>query len=70
MPGEVKSAAEATEIADLFLQKYYSYRKPIKTVKEGDVWVVDIDVGALGVRIAEVKVDAKTATVLEYSVPT
>jgi len=69
MPGEVKSAEEATEIANSFLKNYYPYRRPIKAVKGDDVWLVDIDVGPLAVKLAKVKVDARTGDILSYEIP-
>ena len=69
MPGEVKSAAEATEVARNFLRKYRMVVMPLKAVREGDVWLVDIDVGPIIRAIAKVKIDAKSGDILEYSLP-
>jgi len=66
---EVKSATEATEIAQKFLSKYRLFTSPLKAVREGDVWFVDIDVGPLVKQVARVKIDAKTGEILEYSLP-
>ncbi len=68
---ELKSAAEATEIALSFLKKHYQFipQQPIKAVKEDNLWLVEIDVGLLRTRIAKIKIDAKTAVILEYSIP-
>ena len=68
---EVKSATEATEIALSFLKEHYQFipQQPIKAAKEDTVWLVEIDVGLLHTRIAKIKVDAKTAAILEYSIP-
>ena len=71
MSSEVKSATEATEIALSFLKEHYQFvpQEPIKAAKEDNVWLVEIDVGLLRTRIAKIKIDAKTATILEYSIP-
>ena len=69
MPGEVKSAKEATEIADAFIKKYRWYTRPLKAIKEGDNWLVELDVGPLFTTIAKVKIDAKSGDILEYTIP-
>jgi hypothetical protein len=68
---KVKSAEEATEVALSFLKKHYRFipQQPIKAVREDDVWLVEIDVGLLRTRIAKIKIDAKTAAILEYTIP-
>jgi len=66
---EVKSAREATEIAYTFVKKYRSIARPLKAVREGDTWLVDIDVGPLFVAVAKIKIDAKSAEILEYTIP-
>ena len=69
MPGEVKSAVEATKIATSFLRQYYAFLRPTGAVREDATWVVKVDVGVLRKEIAEVKVDASTADVIGYSFP-
>lgn len=66
---KVKTAAEATDIAHSFIKKYSTVALPLKAVREKDVWVVDIDVGALAVKIAKVKVDARTGDILGHEIP-
>jgi hypothetical protein len=66
---KVKTATEAMDIAHSFIKKYIPVALPMKAVKEDDVWNVDIDVGALKVKIAKVKVDAKTGDILSYEIP-
>jgi len=70
-PIKVKSAAEATEIALSFLKEHYQFipQQPIKAAKEDNIWAVEIDVGLLHTRIAKIKIDAKAADILEYSIP-
>lgn len=66
---EVKSAEEATEIAKTFIRKHFAFFRPLKAVLGDGVWVVEIDVGLFNVQIAKVKIDAKTAVILEYELP-
>ena len=66
---EVKSAAEATQIAMSVIEKQYLFVRPIKAIRENDVWVVQIDVGAFKPRIGNFKIEAKTGLVLEYTIP-
>jgi len=69
MAGEVKSAAEATEIARNFIKKYRVIAAPLKAVREGGAWLVEIDVGPLFKSVAKVRIDALTGEVLEYAIP-
>lgn len=66
---KVDTADKAMEIAHSFIKKYSPVALPLKAVREGDVWLVDIDVGALAVKVAKVKVDAKTGDILSYDIP-
>ena len=66
---EVKSAREATKIAYSFVNQYRTYARPMKAVRENDIWLVEIDVGVLATKVANVKIDAKTADILEYTIP-
>lgn len=67
--GEVGSAEKATEIARTFIKKHYPVALPVKAVREDDAWVVEIDVGPLAVKIASVRVDAKTGRIIDYEIP-
>ena len=66
---EVKSAKKATEIATSFLKQYYFFLRPISAVREDATWMVKVDVGAIEAKIAEVKIDALTADIAEYTLP-
>lgn len=66
---KVATADKAMEIAHSFIKKYSPVALPMKAEREGDVWLVDVDVGALTVKIAKVKVDAKTGDILSYEIP-
>ncbi len=61
---KVDTADKAMEIAHSFIKKYSPVALPLKAERENDVWLVDIDVGALAV-----KVDAKTGDILSYEIP-
>ncbi len=69
MSEEVRSAAEATELARNFIKKYRTYTRPLKAVREDDTWLVEIDVGPIFTIIAKIKVDAKSGDILEYTIP-
>ncbi len=69
MPEEVKSAKKATEIAESFVKQHRWYTRPVKAVREGDTWLVEIDIGPLFTTIAKVKIDAKSGDILEYTIP-
>lgn len=66
---KVATADKAMDIAHSFIKKYAPVALPLKAMREKDVWVVDIDVGALAVKIAKVKVDARTGDILSYDIP-
>jgi hypothetical protein len=66
MPDKVRSAGEAMELARAFVGKRYTIATPLRAVREGDNWHVDIRVGALVVRIVKVSVDAKTGAILAF----
>lgn len=69
MASEVKSAPEATEIARNFIKKYRTLATPLRAVRAGDAWLVEIDVGPIFKSVAKVKIDSKTGEVLEYTIP-
>ncbi|GAH82400.1 unnamed protein product, partial [marine sediment metagenome] len=66
---KVDTADKAMEIAHSFIKKYSPVALPLKAIREDDVWQVDIDVGALAVKIAKVKIDARTGDILSYEIP-
>jgi len=69
MAGEIRSAAEATKIAATFLKEYYAFLRPVGASRDNGTWTVKIDIGLVTKEIAEVKVDAITGTVTDYSLP-
>ena len=66
---KVGTADKAMDIAHSFIKKYVPVALPMKAVKQGNVWNVDVDVGALAVKVAKVKVDARTGDILSYEIP-
>ena len=66
---KVDTADKAMEIAHSFIKKYNPVALPLKAVRQDDFWLVDIDVGALAVKVAKVKVDARTGDILSYEIP-
>jgi len=66
---KVDTADKAMEIAHSFIKKYVPVALPLKAERKDDEWLVDIDVGALAVKVAKVKVDARTGDVLSYEIP-
>lgn len=66
---QMTSAQEAIKVAEDFLGPYYPWRQPVKAVREGDVWTVEFDVGAVKVQIVSLKIDAKTREIRELIRP-
>ncbi len=66
---KVTTATEAMDIAHSFVKKYSGFALPLRAAREDDVWLVDIDVGALAVKVAKIKVDARTGDILSYEIP-
>ena len=66
---KIDTADKAMEIAHSFIKKYAPVALPLKAERQNDIWVVDIDVGALAVKVAKVKVDARTGDILGYEIP-
>jgi hypothetical protein len=66
---KIDTAEKAMDIAHSFIKKYSPVALPLKADKQGTIWLVDVDVGALATKIAKVKVDAKTGDVLSYDIP-
>lgn len=72
---EIKDAEQATAVAVGFLKSYYPIsQKPLSASFEKgrivaeDKWVVEVDVGAFYPRVANVNVQARTGTILNYQV--
>jgi len=61
---KVDNAEEAMDIAHTFMKKDSSVALPLKAVRQDDVWLVDVDIGAVRVEIVRIKLDAKTGNIL------
>ncbi|GEM_PF-5940091 len=60
------NADDAMDIACTFMKKDNSVALPLKVERRDDIWVVDVDVGAVRMEIVRVKVDAKTGEILGH----
>jgi uncharacterized membrane protein YkoI len=66
---KVDNADQAMEIAHYFFkEKGKTVALPMKAVRQNDVWLVDIDIGAVRLEIATVKIDAKTGDILSHEI--
>ena len=66
----VKTADEATEIALSFLKKSgWAFARGVSAHRKNDIWLVEVDVGALAFQIGSVKINARTGTIVEYDLP-
>ena len=70
---KISNASKATDKALEFLLDKYPLRgklaRPVRTVKEDDLWKVEFNVGIVRPLIAKVKVDAVTGEIAEYYIP-
>ena len=66
---EVKSAPQATAIAESFVSKHRFFSRPLSAERDDGNWVVKIDIGQLAKVVATIKIDAKTGEILEYDMP-
>jgi hypothetical protein len=65
----VESAQQATEIATEFLTRWYTFLRPISAKREDGAWVVQVDVGVLGQKIATLRISAASGAILEFGQP-
>jgi len=63
---KVDSVEEAMDIAHSFMKKGKTVALPLGAVRQDDVWLVDVDIGAVRLEIVRVKVDAKTGEILGH----
>ena len=66
---EITSAEAATEIALAFTKKHSLVAVPLRAVRQDSIWLVEVDVGLMQVRVASLKIDAGTGIIVEYSFP-
>lgn len=71
MPEQVKTALQATTIAESFVKEHLSvfFTRPKKAVREGEFWLVEIDIGPIIPKIAKFKIDANSGEIMEYDLP-
>ncbi len=62
----ITSAQEAIDIAQQFIEPHYPWHKPLKALREDDVWLVEFDVGAVRVETVVVRIDASTKEIREF----
>lgn len=70
MPEKIDSADKATKVAVAFMKKYYGYAWPIGATREQETWLVEVDVGVVKTKVARVRVNVNTSSIVDYSVPT
>jgi uncharacterized coiled-coil DUF342 family protein len=63
---KVANAEDAMAVANAFMKKDNSVALPLKAVRRDEVWVVDVDIGAVRMEIVRVKIDAKTGGILGH----
>jgi chromosome segregation ATPase len=63
---KVNDAEEAMHVAHFFMKKDNPVALPLKAQRRSDIWLVDVDVGAVRMEIVRVKIDAKTGNILGH----
>ena len=61
----ITTAEDAIETGDVFLSKYYPFKRPLSAKIEEENWLVVFDVGAIKVQRVGLKIDANTGAILE-----
>lgn len=65
---EIRMAEDAIRKAELFIDKYYPFRKLEGVRRVVNTWIVQYDVAVLGPkRIVTIKLDKETGDVIEYT---
>lgn len=63
---KVDDALDAMAIANAFMKKDNPVALPLKAVRRDEVWLVDVDIGAVRMEIVRVKIDAETGNILSH----
>lgn len=63
---KIDDAEEAMHIAHSFMKKDNPVALPLKAQQREDIWLVDVDVGAVRMEIVRVKIDANTGEILGH----
>lgn len=65
---EIRTAEDAIEKAELFLMKYYPFRKLQGVRRAENSWIVQFDVSVIGQKIVvSMTLDKDTGEVIEYT---
>jgi hypothetical protein len=63
---KVNDSLDAMAIANAFMKKDNPVALPLKAVRRDEVWLVDVDIGAVKMEIVRVKIEAKTGNILGH----
>lgn len=65
---KVRDDLDAMDIANAFMKKDNPVALPLKAVRRDDIWLVDVDIGAVRMEIVRVKIEARTGKILSHEV--
>jgi len=63
---KVDDVEDAMAIANAFMKKDNPVALPLKAQRRDDIWLVDVDIGAVRMEIVRVKIDANTGNILGH----
>jgi len=63
---KVDDAEDAMDIANAFMKKDNPVALPLKAQQREDIWLVDVDIGAVRMEIVRVKINANTGEILGH----
>jgi mannose-6-phosphate isomerase-like protein (cupin superfamily) len=63
---KIDTVEDAMDIAHSFMKKDNPVALPLKAHQREDIWVVDVDIGAVRMEIVRVKIDANTGEILGH----
>jgi hypothetical protein len=63
---KIDDALDAMAIANAFMKKDNPVALPLKAQRRDDIWLVDVDIGAVRMEIVRVKIDANTGNILGH----
>ena len=64
----IQNVEGAVRAAEIFLNRYYNYRKLKVVRKKNDDWYLEFDVGILYTEIAKMTIEGATGEVISYEV--
>lgn len=68
----IRNAEQATDRALSFVRErspYGGIARPMRAVRDGQIWSVELDLGIIRVMVATIKIHAETAEIMEHSIP-